>query len=85
MLFMRRTFSENTVMNQQKSHTHLSAAAHKNLTLLRVEIYEEVCKENLNASQKSIEEAADKLINFNFPLDLDSTAYQKRGFTIINM
>ena len=73
-------------MNQQKSHTHLSAAVHKNIPELSLEIYETVCKENISAVQKSIEDAADKLIDFNFPPDSDeNTAYRKRSFNIINI
>jgi carbon storage regulator len=87
MLILTRTLDESIIIGSnikvkilkvQGNQVHLGIDAPEYFSICRDEIYEEVCKENIKAVQKSIDAKVIKQLRCNFPPDSNSFSHQKR-------
>jgi len=66
------------ILKVQGNQVRLGIDAPGNLSVYRDEIYEQVCKENVKAVQKSINAKVIKQLRYNFPPDSNSFSHRKR-------
>ena len=63
------------ILKVQGNQVRLGIDAPGNLSVYRDEIYEQVCKENVNAVQKSIDDTAIRQLVYNFSIASNGSSF----------